>query len=284
MKLPIPTLLVVVVLLLILVNVGRSTSLQRGSAQRGSARRASDKPDVVSQSRKDTLIEDRGLDEKEMPTFPIPESTTQLQELSPEVVEDLSIITRGAVIDSAPTVSEIRNGTVKDESHFPKYYLKDTLSANTIGTTEYSFAGEVGEEAISWSDDNVSQYPTYYKSDFKGGLTNVGAFFDKNNQYTDITGPRTDAQIGDICYVSKEGEKVCLENDKLQNVPPSLVSDVNQCGFLNSIGLLQYSNRIDTSQERVINGGVLYDNVKGSKKYNEMYSEPLFGQVMECQL
>ena len=131
---------------------------------------------------------------------------------------------------------------------------------------------------------NVSQYPTYYKSDFKGGLTNVGAFFDQNNHYTDITGPRTDAQIGDICYVSKDGEKVCLENDKLQNVPPSLVSDVNQCGFLNSLGLLQYSNQIDTSQERVINGGVLYDNVKGSKKYNEMYSEPLFGQVMECQI
>ncbi len=77
---------------------------------------------------------------------------------------------------------------------------------------------------------------------------------------------------------------MCLENDKLQNVPPSLVSDVNQCGFLNSIGLLQYSNQIDTSQERVINGGILYDNVKGSKKYNEMYSEPLFGQVMECQI
>ena len=86
------------------------------------------------------------------------------------VPHNLSVITRDAVLNSEPTINEIRNGTVKDESHFPKYYLKDTLSANTIGTTEYSFAGEVGEEAVAWSDENVSQYPTYYKSDFKGVL------------------------------------------------------------------------------------------------------------------
>ncbi len=274
MKLTVSTLIVIVVLLLILMNVRPMKPIQRTLI----------KPATIDSSSEPILIEKRGIEDKEMPTFPIPETTTGLQELSPSVPHNLSVITRDAVLNSEPTINEIRNGTIKDESHFPKYYLKDTLSANTIGTTEYSFAGEVGEEAIAWSDENVSQYPTYYKSDFTGGLTNVGAFFDQNNQYTDITGPRTDAQIGDICYVSKEGEKVCLENDKLQNVPPSLVSDINQCGFLNSLGLLQYSNQIDTSQERVINGGILYDNVKGSKKYNEMYSEPLFGQVMECQI
>ena len=274
MKVTVSTLIVGVVLLLILMNVRPAKPIQRTLS----------KPASLDSSSEPILIETRGIEDKEMPTFPIPETTTGLQELSPSVPHNLSVITRDSVLNSEPTINEIRNGTVKDESHFPKYYLKDTLSANTIGTTEYSFAGEVGEEAVAWSDENVSQYPTYYKSDFKGGLTNVGAFFDQNNHYTDITGPRTDAQIGDICYVSKDGEKVCLENDKLQNVPPSLVSDVNQCGFLNSLGLLQYSNQIDTSQERVINGGVLYDNVKGSKKYNEMYSEPLFGQVMECQI
>ena len=33
---------------------------------------------------------------------------------------------------------------------------------------------------------------------------------------------RTDATIDDVCYTSKSGEKVCLENDKLQKRPTIL--------------------------------------------------------------
>ena len=275
---------IIIVVVLVILLVGLQTKSQTCSRSQPKKLVPKSMDPIVTAERESKIIDNRGPDVKELPSFPIPETTTHLLPLSPDVVEDLSIITQGAVLPAKPTLSEIRSGVVKDESHFPKYYRKDTMSGNTVGTTELAFSGHIDEEAIAWSDENVSQYPTYYKSDFKGGLTNVGAFFDQNNQYTDITGPRTDAQVGDVCYVSKEGEKVCLENDKLQNIPPSLVSDVNQCSFLNSIGLLQYSNRIDASQERVSNGGFLYDNVRGSKKNNETYSEPLFGQVTQCQI
>ena len=92
-------------------------------------------------------------------------------------------------------------------------------------------------QSLAWSDDNVSQYPKFYKSDFDGGLTNIGSFFDQSNRYVDITGPRTDANVWDICYTDKEGEKVCLENDKLMNVAPQVVDNKRSCGFLNDYNL-----------------------------------------------
>ena len=77
---------------------------------------------------------------------------------------------------------------------------------------------------------------------------------------------------------------MCLQNDKLQNIAPSVVNNVNKCGFLNSIGLLEFSNRINETDEKVTNGGFLYDNVQGSKKINETYSKPLEPQVLACNL
>ena len=84
--------------------------------------------------------------------------------------------------------------------------------------------------------------------------------------------------------MSKEGEKVCLDNKNQHNVPPSLISDKSNCGFLNSIGLLEFSNLVNESKERVNNGGYLYGSVKGSKKHNEVYSEPIQQPVLQCQI
>ena len=159
------------------------------------------------------------------------------------------------------------------------------MSGNTIGTTELLFSDINSKKPyLAFEDYNVSQYPKYYKSDFKGGFTNPGKFFDQNNQYVDITGPRSNANVDDVCYTSKDGEKVCLQNDKLQNVAPAVVNNVNKCGFLNSIGLLEFSNRVNENKEKVNNGGFLYDKVQGSKKINETYSKPLEPQVLACNL
>jgi len=172
-----------------------------------------------------------------------------------------------------------------NESHFPKYYRKDNMSGNTIGSSEYKFA-EVDnlKSSHAWSDKNVSQYPNFYTSQIKNGLTNPGDFFDVNNNFVDTTKPRSTANVGDICFMSKEGENVCLDNSRVQNVPPSLISDISNCGFLNSIGLLEFSNLIYEDKERVNNGGFLYGQVKGSKKHNEVYSEPIQPQNLSCQV
>ena len=42
----------------------------------------------------------------------------------------------------------------------------------------------------------------------------------------DITGHRPDANVGDVCYTDKEGEKVCLENDKLKIEASVLPKDI----------------------------------------------------------
>lgn len=221
---------------------------------------------------------------QELGEFPIPPTTSNSSSLSPVFETDVTRMDSGLPSSNQVEV-EYRNTVPSSESHFPKYYRKEYLSGNTVGTTELKFAGySVDKPSVAWSDENVSQYPKYYKSDFEGGLTNPGSFFDQSNQYTDLSGPRTNASINDVCYKSKSGERVCLENDKLQNIPPSLVTDRNNCGFLNSIGLLEYSNRINETGEKIMNGGTLYDKVQGSKPINETPSAPLKPQVLSCMI
>ncbi len=241
---------------------------------------------IISVSKEDILIENRGNPVKVMGDFPIPQTTSEMKSLSTNYPEDLSIITRGAVINNSEIIQEKRTGeSNKDNSHFPHYYLKDNLSGSTIGTTEYKFA-EVDntKSSYAWSDQNVSQYPTYYTSQLKDEITNVGAFFDVNNNFVDTTVPRSEANVDDICYKTKTGEKVCLDNSRQYNVPPSLVSNISNCGFLNSIGLLEFSNMVKEGGEKVSNGGILYDSVKGSKKNNEAYSKPLQPEVLTCKI
>lgn len=262
-----------------------------GSAAR-SARSAARSAKIQQTIPEDIMINNRGKNplNDTIGEFPIPQTTTTSKNLSPNVPEDLSIIANGSndwnkdLMNVYKEMKPKDNDTIAD-SRFPKYFRKDNMSGSTIGTTEYTFA-EVDNNipAYAWQDKNVSQYPNYYTSDFKGGLTNSGSFFDQNNRYVDLTGPRSEANVGDVCYTSKNGEKVCLENDRLQNVPPSLISDKYNCNFLNSIGLLEFSNTINESSEKVMNGGKLYDQVQGSMKYNERFSKPIQQQVLTCEL
>lgn len=243
---------------------------------------------VVSVTKEDIVLENRGKPVKVMSDFPIPQTTTQHKSLSTNYPEDLSIITQGNTINNSDIIIEVRdNGLSYQESHFPQYYKKDSLSANTLGTTEYRFAdtdpGNLKSSNL-WFDKNVSQYPSFYTSQLKDDITNVGAFFDVNNNFVDSTTPRATSLTGDVCFKTKEGEHVCLDGSRNYNPPPALISNKNNCGFLNSIGLLEFSNRIKEDGERVNNGGILYDNVKGSKKYNEVYSKPIQQPVLQCNI
>ena len=56
-----------------------------------------------------------------------------------------------------------------------------------------------------------------------------------------------------------------------------LITDVQSCGFLNSIGLLEYSNRVNETGEKVMNGGALYDGVKvarGVSSFSRVMQQP----------
>jgi len=187
-------------------------------------------------------VESRGFkNDNKLGNFPVPSTSSKSEPLSKSTNDDITLI-NDTLIANPSIINVIRTGIDNKESHYPKYYRKDLISGNTIGTTEYKFAEMTDKPNLSWSDNNVSQYPKYYKSDFEGGLTNVGSFFDQSNQYVDITGPRTDANVGDVCYTDKNGEKVCLENDKLMNVAPQVVDNKGGCGFLNDYNILQYTN------------------------------------------
>lgn len=279
----------IVILGVILINISNSNHKIKNKSINSYIKdnHKPNKDDIITVTEEDILIENRGRPVKIMGNFPIPQSTNESKSLSTNYPEDLSIITRGATISNDDVIEIDRGGDkqIPEESYYPKYYLKDKLSGNTIGSTEYKFA-EVNnlKSSYAWSDKNVSQYPNYYSSQLKDEITNIGAFFDINNNFVDTSTPRTDASVGEICYKSREGENVCLDNSKQYMIPPSLITNKSNCGFLNSIGLLEFSNMVKTQGEKVNNGGKLYGNVRGSKKYNEVYSAPLQSEVLTCQI
>ena len=231
-------------------------------------------------------IKTRGLktDDK-LGNFPVPPTSSESNPLNESTNNDTTLI-NNSLIANPSIVNIIRNGVDNKESHYPKFYRKDIMSGNTVGTTEHKFAETTDKSSLAWSDQNVSQYPKYYKSDFEGGLTNVGSFFDQSNKYVDISGPRTDANVGDVCYTDKDGDKVCLENDKLINVAPQVVDNKGNCDSLNSYNLLKYSNylKYGGGENKVINGSSFYDNVKGSYKYSLTTDKPLKEEVLLCSL
>jgi hypothetical protein len=224
--------------------------------------------------------------EYKLGNFPVPPTSSESKPLSESTNDDTTLI-NNSLIANPSIVNVIRGGVDNKESHYPKYYRKDIMSGNTVGSSEYTFAETDNDKSsLAWSDQNVSQYPKYYKSDFEGGLTNVGSFFDQSNKYVDITGPRTDANVGDMCYTDKDGKELCLENDKLMNVAPQVVDNKGNCGSLNSYNLLQYTNylKYGGGNNKVINGSPLYGSVTGNNRFSLKYDKPLKEQILSCSL
>tara|TARA_B100000963_G_C22486154_1_gene607014 strand:- start:152 stop:946 length:795 start_codon:yes stop_codon:yes gene_type:complete len=174
--------------------------------------------------------------------------------------------------DEELTITRTDLSNTKQRMYLPDYYRKDRLSGNTIGSEELRpFLTDEQKSESSWTDTNVSEHPKFYNSDVKDNLTNIGSFFDKNNQYFDKTSVNTNALPSDKCYLDKMGNQFCEENTRLQNIPPKLISDPN-CPVLNTIGYYKEENNIDDMKDKLINGGIFYDNIKGSLKENETFS------------
>ena len=109
-------------------------------------------------------------------------------------------------------------------------------------------------------------------------------FFDKNNQYNDKTSHNTDVLTSDSCYEIKNGQYFCEDNTRLQNIPPSLITDINKCEILNNIGVYKDKILKIPSDERTLNGGLFYNEVYASDKKNEFPSENLKPLIGECSI
>ncbi len=205
-----------------------------------------------------------------------------------------------------PEINIIRDTTETmntERLYLPDYYRKDRLTENNIGSSELRQFNKNDEESDkAWTDVSVSRHPKFYTSEIKNELTNIGMFFDKNNQYHDKTSENTNVLPSDKCYIDKFGNNYCEDNTRLQNIPPSLITDIKKCEVLNTIGShkdkMYNSKHISNyhvddfkgeshvvsmyDDDRVINGGKYYNEIYPSLKQNENYGSPLKPLCDEC--
>ena len=126
----------------------------------------------------------------------LPQPLNNLNELLPNNESNLDIVR-----DTPQTMD-------KKRIYVPDYYRKDRLPQNNIGSEEMRpFVNDDSESESAWTDKNVSEHPKFYTSDVQSDLTNIGSFFDKNNQYHDKTSSNTNVLSSDECYTDKKGIK-----------------------------------------------------------------------------
>ena len=220
--------------------------------------------------------------------FPIPQISTMYKSLSHIIPENPLYNNKTQQIDDS-LINIIRSSNVDNDKnpiyYKPTYYKKDFVSSNPLGTTEYNFAEFNDKEtSYAWTDNNVSQHPAFYRSKFTDEKTNVGKFFDTNNRFHDKTSPYSTNNLPDRCFLNKDNEIICNFNDKLQNIPPSIITDdklLNKIGVIGKInGLYEdiVDNKVQTfnfisrdNEEKEMNGGNVYDDVLPSTSNNETY-------------
>ena len=221
--------------------------------------------------------------------LPYPQISRGFQKLGNDIITKPLNNLKQLLPNSTDTIQIIRDTDetiTKERAYLPDYYRKDRLSGDPTKSSELRpFINDNNKSEKSWTDENVSKYPQYYSSNIKDELTNLGLFFDKNNQYNDKTSPNTDVLPSDSCYKLKNGEYFCEENTRLQNIPPSLITDINKCEILNNIGIYKDKNYKIPTNERTIHGGLFYNEVyPSSNNNNETPSEPLKQLFGECML
>ena len=215
---------------------------------------------------------------KEIGEFPVPQTTTVSKRLSKE--ENPLPTIENTVVNEKP-LQVIRN---LSEPIIPKpeYLKEDIISPNPIDSTEYRFVEENQDNA--WSEIDVSQHPSYHKSNFNSELTNPGGFFKYDNEFNDKTSPKSENHLPDRCFIDNNSNIVCEFNDKIQNIPPKLITNGNENKVLNSIGDIErkeihskaisslQGNSYDTfyyDNEKTINGGGFFGDVLASSSSNE---------------
>jgi len=227
---------------------------------------------------------------KSIKDFPYPQISHQFKKLSKgELPHPLNNL-RDILPQNSNNLDIIRSSRDqstlgKDRIYIPDYYRKDRLPQNDIGSEEMRpFVSDNSESESAWTDQNVSEHPKFYTSDIQNDFTNIGLFFDKNNQYNDKTSSNTDVLASDECYTDKKGTKFCMDNTRLQNIPPQLITDPESCYALNDIGLYKDRNKSKFNEHKVFNGGSFFNGVMASENENERFDKPIEMQSGSCQI
>jgi hypothetical protein len=263
---------------------------------------------LPSQNDIQTLDYVKNLDKIDrMNGFPYPQISHGFKKLSKGLVKPLDNV-KDLLPGGSSKINIIRDkeNTMDTKRYYlPDYYRKDRLCENDIGSEElrpFLTNEDVSEQ--SWTDMNVSDHPKFYTSEIDNELTNIGAFFDKNNQYHDKTSSNTDVLTSDSCYTDKMGNFRCEDNSRLQLIPPSLITDKNKCYTLNTIGIYkdkstpndQVNYEVERvnghsqgvwsySDDRTIHGTNFLGNIFPSKVVNESYSgAELSQECTDCPL
>ena len=230
----------------------------------------------------------------ELGDFPTPQLSTGYKQLSKNLVNNPLYNEKSKPIND--DINIIRSSNIANDKnpiyYKPDFYKQDFISPNPLGSTEYTFAEFDGEKTTNaWTDDNVSQHPAFYRSEIEDEKTNIGKFFDVNNRFNDKTSVYSTNNLPDRCFLDKDDKIICNFNDKLQNIPPSLINVKDKTNFLNRIGTNENGlnkdindTNIDTingysyvtydyEDEREMNGAEVFSGVQGSSESNESFLE-----------
>jgi hypothetical protein len=118
----------------------------------------------------------------ELGDFPRPQISYTYENLSGDDLQKPLISDN--IIKNENSINIIRSSNLNNDMN-PIYYepelLKtDFMAANPIGSTEYKFSEfNDNETSYAWTDENISQHPSFYRSNFLDEKTNPGDFLDR---------------------------------------------------------------------------------------------------------
>ena len=195
-------------------------------------------------------------------------STTTVSKVLNKIKENIPLPILTAI--SPEPINIIKNrGNYEPIKYNPIELDNSIISANPGKSTEYRFVDENPKKA--WSDKNVSQFPKFHNSNKIGELTNTGDFFDSQLTYHDNISPKSTKNLPDRCFLDSNNKVVCDFNDRLQNIPPTLIEN-KENNIINMIGNEDVYNKgiygsktlkVSEENEKSINGGDYFKGVKG---------------------
>ena len=155
------------------------------------------------------------------------------------------------------------------ESFDKKISNEEYISSNIKDTELYPVNMK---NKYAWTDKNISQYPIYHTSKINSEKTNIGAFFDRNQEFVDIISPRSKTNLPDRCIL-KDNNIFCNFNDRINNIPPRFIEEPKKNSVLRSIGddKNTFDKGIinDLKEEKVSNGGEYYNGVFGYSTFKD---------------
>tara|TARA_B100000035_G_scaffold287252_1_gene272078 strand:+ start:484 stop:1314 length:831 start_codon:yes stop_codon:yes gene_type:complete len=219
---------------------------------------------------------------KELLDFYIPKTTSKSIKLSKN--SNKSILSNNKTKDKNKKLIYPRHVKFNNEPiiYEPKY--DDVFISSNQGNTELYPVDSSLNISKSWTEKNVSEHPKYYRAEIEDEVTNVGAFFDKNNQFFDSTSNRAKNNLPDRCFLNENNDVECEFNNRLYNVPPKIINNINKNIIYNDVGVNMSQNKLyknkSTNQIETINGNnynvwnydnedEFFDNVTGNSGNND---------------